>query len=320
MTIPKLSRLEHVELREKFKSEASDFTPWLAEENNIALLGDTIGLDLQVEAQEKDVGPFRADILCKDTADNTWVLIENQLERTDHTHLGQLITYAAGLKAVTIVWIAQKFTEEHRAGIDWLNQITDSEFKFFGLEVELWRIGDSQVAPKFNLISKPNEWSRAVARSQENLTEVGSLRVRFWTAFKVFVDENGSGIRAGKATAQNWMNIGFGGAGYGLMAVASMYDSEMQTYQNHEIRVEFYVNTPETKALFPQIESQYESIELDLGNKITWVNPEELKSARAYVRKAVNLSDEADWPNQHAWLLEYLEKFHAAFKPIVTAL
>jgi hypothetical protein len=118
------------------------------------VLGDTIGFDLEVEAQEKQVGPFRADILCKDLRTGNWVLIENQLERTDHIHLGQLLVYASGLKAVTIVWIARQFTDEHRATLDWLNSITDEEFQFFGLEIELWCIGSSPPAP--NLISCQN--------------------------------------------------------------------------------------------------------------------------------------------------------------------
>jgi hypothetical protein len=110
-----LGRLTRVDVRKLFATEAGDFTPWLAREENLGLLGDSVGLALQLEAQEKEVGPFRADILCKDTANSNWVLIENQIEKTDHTHLGQLLTYAAGLEAVTIVRIAERFTEEHRA-------------------------------------------------------------------------------------------------------------------------------------------------------------------------------------------------------------
>ena len=136
---------------------------WLDDEN-IGLLSETIGLELEVEAQEKHVGPFRADILCKDTVTDSWVLIENQLERTNHTHLGQLLTYAAGLDAVTVVWIAERFTEEHRAALDWLNEITAEGFSFFGLEIELWRIGDSPMAPKFNVVSHPNDWTKTVSR------------------------------------------------------------------------------------------------------------------------------------------------------------
>ena len=154
-----LGRLIKVPLRDFWEGEASDFTPWLADEENISLLGETIVVELEVEAQERNVGPFRADILCKDTVTDSWVLIENQLERTNHTHLGQLLTYAAGLDAVTVVWIAERFTDEHRAALDWLNEITAEGFSFFGLEIELWRIGDSPMAPKFNVVSHPNDWT-----------------------------------------------------------------------------------------------------------------------------------------------------------------
>ena len=166
----KLERLIKVPLREFWEGEASDFTPWLAEEENISLLGETIRVELEVEAQERNVGPFRADILCKDTATDDWVLIKNQLERTDHTYLGQLLTYAAGLEAVTVVWIAERFTDEHRAALDWLNEITAEGVSFFGLEIELWRIGDSPRAPKFNVVSHPNDWTKTVfAESTERL-------------------------------------------------------------------------------------------------------------------------------------------------------
>lgn len=153
-----LGKLEKVELREAWVTEAGDFTPWLAQPENIQLLGETIGLeDLELAGQEQAVGPFRADIVCHATTDNSLVLIENQLERTDHNHLGQLMTYAAGLQAVTIIWVAAHFTDEHRAALDWLNDITDDTFNFFGLEVELWKIGDSSPAPKFNVVSQPND-------------------------------------------------------------------------------------------------------------------------------------------------------------------
>tara|TARA_R110001599_G_scaffold294201_1_gene498180 strand:- start:6655 stop:6963 length:309 start_codon:yes stop_codon:yes gene_type:complete len=94
-----LGRLTKIDLRDIWKTEAQDFTAWLAQEDNMAILSETLGQDLEVEAQERNIGPFRADILCKDLDDNSWVLVENQLERTDHTHLGQLLTYASGLCA-----------------------------------------------------------------------------------------------------------------------------------------------------------------------------------------------------------------------------
>jgi hypothetical protein len=115
----------------------------------------------------------------KDIDTDRWVLIENQRERTDHTHLGQLLTYASGLEAVTIVWIAARFTAEHRSTLDWLNKITDDSFRFFGLEVELWRIGTSPAAPKFNIVSKPNAWSHSVAQAARTIhdAELSETRI-----------------------------------------------------------------------------------------------------------------------------------------------
>lgn len=156
-----IGMLSRVNVRELWQHEASSFTPWLAE--NIDLLSDAIGIPLEVQAQEQAIGMFRADILAKNTLTGAWVLIENQIERTDHGHLGQLITYASGLQAVTIVWIASAFTEEHRAALDWLNEITSEQVTFFGLEIELWRIEESPVAPKLNVVCKPNNWKRAIA-------------------------------------------------------------------------------------------------------------------------------------------------------------
>ena len=189
--VKSLGRLERVQLRDIWETEDRDFTPWLAREEHLQILGDTIGLELELEAQEKDVGPFRADILCKNTLDDSWVLIENQIERTDHKHLGQLMTYAAGLDAVTIIWVASKFTEEHRSALDWLNKITDTDFRFFGLEVELWRINDSIPAPKFNVISQPNDWSSTVSRAARKIEEEGlspsqELQLKYWSHLSAF--------------------------------------------------------------------------------------------------------------------------------------
>jgi hypothetical protein len=163
----------------------------LARPENLSVLAETLGIELELEAQERAVGPFRADILCKEIGSERWVLIENQLERTDHGHLGQLLMYASGLEAVTIVWISARFTEEHRSTLDWLNRITDDSFRFFGLEVELWRIGDSPAAPKFNIVSKPNDWSQSVAQAaraidDNELTDTRVVQRAY--AFDVSVD------------------------------------------------------------------------------------------------------------------------------------
>jgi hypothetical protein len=151
--------LKRIALRHAWPNEATGFTPWLAD--NLSLLGNVIGIELELEATERNIGSCRADILAKDIITGNRVLVENQLEDTDHKHMGQLIAYASGLKAATAVWIAGRVTDEYRDAINWLNEITGKDINFFALEIELWQSGD-QVMPKFNVICKPHLWNGRV--------------------------------------------------------------------------------------------------------------------------------------------------------------
>lgn len=314
-----LGRLQKVELREVWTSESSDFTPWLAQEENLKLLGEAIGIELELESQEKEVGPFRADILCKDTATDNWVLIENQLERTDHSHLGQLLTYAAGLNAVTIVWIAERFTEEHRATLDWLNERTDEKINLFGLEIELWRIGDSPIAPKFNIISQPNDWSRTVQQAAAAGGEVSAhkqLQLKFWTAFKQYMETENSFIRCQKPLPQHWTNHAIGRSGVHLTSIVSLWNSETGV-KGPEIRAELYMDGPSAKQEFASLEKQKEGIENALGFALTWHNPENKAMCRLYTRQNADFLGEALWPQQFEWLKQRLETMHKVFGPIV---
>ncbi|MGB4782678.1 DUF4268 domain-containing protein [Candidatus Methylomirabilis sp.] len=314
-----LGRLQKVELREVWTSESSDFTPWLAQEENLKLLGEAISIELELESLEKEVGPFRADILCKDTATDNWVLIENQLERTDHPHLGQLLTYAAGLNAVTIVWIAERFTEEHRTTLDWLNERTDDKINLFGLEIELWRIGDSPIAPKFNIISQPNDWSRTVQQAAAAGGEVSAhkqLQLKFWTAFKQYMETEGSFIRCQKPLPQHWTNHAIGRSGVHLTSIVSLWNSETGV-KGPEIRAELYMDGPSAKQEFASLEKQKEGIENALGFALTWHNPENKAMCRLYTRQNADFLDEALWPQQFEWLKQRLETMHKVFGPIV---
>ena len=136
--------------------EARDFTPWLAE--NLLFLAEPLNLELEFEAREKSIGEFRADLVCRNKKDNSRIVIENQLNRSDHSHLGQVLTYAAGLQAITIVWLAIEIRESHRVTLDWHNEITDSRFKFFGVELETWEDEESCYMAKLNVVSKPYNW------------------------------------------------------------------------------------------------------------------------------------------------------------------
>ena len=323
MTQSNLGRLEQVALRSIWVTEAGDFTPWLAQDDNLRLLGDTIGMALELEAQEKAVGPFSADILCKDTADGSLVLIENQLERTDHTHLGQLLTYAAGLQAVTIVWIARRLTEEHRAALDWLNEITDEKFRFFGLEIEVWKIGDSIAAPKFNIASKPNDWFSGVSRSaaqlnRSEMTDDKKLKLDFWTAFVSYCDKNPTSFLGGNKPQPSF-GMDFrclGRSGFHLRAIASQWNGSTGTGSD-EIRAELYIKGINSKAQYQALEERCDEIESSLGRKLTWHSRETIRACRLYTRKEVNLNDRNRWLEYHQWLANELNDFQRVFSPIV---
>lgn len=321
MTAQNLGRLERIELRNVWKSESSDFTPWLAQPENLSLLGETLDLDLELEAQEKFVGPFRADILCKDASTDHWVLIENQLERTDRSHLGQLLTYAAGLDAVTIIWVAQQFTEEHRAALDWLNEHTDESINLFGLEVELFRIGNSPAAPKFNVVCKPNDWQRYVKQAASgDLSPMNSVRLNFWTAFAEYLQNYSKIIRPQKPTTTQWMNHSLGRSGFHLTSIASTGGQNSETDQP-ELRVELYLKREAfSKQDFAALEAQKNEIESAIGQPLVWHNPLEKRACRIYVRTEADFHDEAQWPQQHEWLRKNLELFHRVFTPIVKTL
>ena len=317
----KLSRLVRVDLRNIWETEAQDFTPWLAREENLAVLSDAIGIELKLEAQEKNVGPFRADILCRDVdsaEDESWVLIENQLERTDHNHLGQLITYAAGLNTVTVVWIAARFTEEHRASLDWLNEITESRFRFFGLEVELWRIADSPAAPKFNVISKPNDWTRSVSKAARKISEEGLNPTQqnyldYWDALAEYLREHSKVIRPQKPLAQHWANFSIGRSGVTLHTLGAV--------RENWIAVELTMRDENAKPYFHLLYQDKEKIEQDLGFAVEWMELPERKASRIRLTNIKeNPTDKSRWNFHFAWFKEKLEAFDRVFRPRIREL
>jgi hypothetical protein len=313
-------QLERVSLRAAWESEARDFTPWLSNPANIKLLGDAVGLELEVQGSEERVGLFRADVLCKDVSTDSWVLIENQLERTDHGHLGQLLTYAAGLHAVTVIWVAAQFTEEHRAALDWLNEKTADEISFFGLEVELWRIGNSPFAPKFNIVSKPNDWTKTLtnkisSRGNSELSEAKSMQLEFWTGFREFALKNAKSFKPTKALPQHWLNIFIGVSGAQLCLVCSLKHSKEKSFSSNELRVELYVNGYDSVELFSHLQSDRDTIEKEIGSALEWYSVDGAKSRRAFLRRDTDLYDKNSWEESWRWLTEVADKFKLVFRP-----
>ena len=304
---PSLGRLEKITPRDWWRNEATEFTPWLAQEENLAFLGEAIDMDLELEAIEENVGRFRADILCKNTVDDSWVLIENQIGRTDHDHLGKLITYASGLKAVTIVWIAQPFTEEHRAALDWLNEVTGDKFNFFGLEIELWRIADSIPAPKFNIISKPNNWANTVFNAAEKisgqaLTETKKSYLEFWEGFNEFLYQNKSKLKGRKPAAYQYMIFGVGRT--------NIWTAAFLNTKEQRIGVELVTIEP---AYYHLLKRQSVEIEKDIGCKLIWMETEKRQKVQVYLSNSDPL-DKARWQEYQNWLKNMLENFNKAFE------
>lgn len=304
-----LGRLEPVDLRDVWKHEATGFTPWLAKEENIKLLSDTIGMELEVQATEQGVGPFSADILCKSAGvSDHWVLIENQIERTDHAHLGQLLTYAAGLHTATIIWIARRFTDEHRAALDWLNEITKEEISFFGLEVELWRIGDSPAAPKFNVVSRPNNFVKAATQNAASSANA-SLYLDYWTTFKDLLERRHLPVKALKPQGEYWLDLSTLAPGIRLRAMAGARDKYNM--------VDLVISNDPDKSKIGYLMQHRAEIDAKIPG-LLWRPKDGYKESAVELRKnGSDPNNRQDWPNQHAWLIESIVKMNEAFAPIV---
>ena len=311
----KLGTIKKMDLRDVWSSESSDFTPWLAKEENISLLGDAIGLELEVESQEKNVGPFRADILARDLTSNHYVLIENQLEQTNHNHLGQIMTYAAGLDAFSIIWIAKSFTEEHRAALDWLNRITEENINFFGIEIEVIQIGDSLPAPQFKVVAKPNDWSKSVRSSASTgeLTDTKLKQQQYWTEFKEYVEKNGSPFKVQKPSPQHWTNIALGRSNFYLSLTVNS--------QSHIICINLEIGGARAKEHFDKLRDLYEEDSKEhISADIEWLRLDDRKSCMVKLSKSFNFTDESSRDEQYAWFVEYVKKYISYFRPKVKSI
>lgn len=316
MTIKKpLSKLERVPLREAWKHEASDFTPWLAETGNLDALADALGIsELVLVATEHWVGDFKLDILCTDGDEQ--VIIENQLEKTNHTHLGQIIAYAAGVGARKVIWVAESFRPEHAAALQFLNEHTTDELSFFAVEVELWRIGDSPLAPKFEVVVKPDEWTKAgreQARVAASTSPTKQLQQKFWMALIENLATKAPNIRPQKPRPQHWLNNSIGRSGIGLNITANTRDERLG--------VELWLSNQDAKKHFANLASQKQDIENKLGFELDWQELPDSRACRiASWLPMASIEDEGRWAEYIDWLTQRLIKMDAVLRPIVKAL
>lgn len=303
----KLGKIKRItDLRSIWPHEANDFTKWLADEHNLAKLGEEIGIELELEERESSVGSFNVDLYAKEEGTGRKVIIENQLEETDHDHLGKLITYASGKGAEVVVWVVKRARDEHRQAIEWLNQHTDTDLGFFLVEIELWQIDDSAIAPKFSVIERPNDWGKQM-KSVAGLNNTEQIQLAFWQKFndKMNASPNFTKhFKTRKAQPQNWYDVSVGSSEYHLCFTASI--------QKKHMSCGIYI--PDNKDLFHLFEAHKAEFEAQFGKDIEWV--EASKATRINIFKSFDVSDQEQWTTAYAWYLENAIKFKLIAKSI----
>ena len=268
-------------------------------------------MDLEVIGKEEKVGSFSADILCKDINTNRNVVIEKQLEQTDHTHLGQVITYCAGLEASTFIWISSQVREEHRAAVDWLNTITSDDYQFFAIEVQLFRIGDSPVAPNFKIAAKPNGWTKNVRKQvSDELSDTEKLKLEYWEEYRKYVLDQPKEFNPQRPLPQHWTNVAIGTSGIWLSACVGRGKTN--------IAVDLNIQTSNAKEVFDKLyEAGNEKSKEKIGEKIQWLRMDDKKSSYVSLETEGDYHDRKDWQRQFEWLYETTVKFLKFFKPLI---
>lgn len=304
----KLGKLEKVPLRDVWPHEALDFTKWLSEEENLKQLGDACSINLEFVGTEQAVGPFSVDIVAKETSSDRHIIIENQLEETNHDHLGKVITYAAGQDAAIAIWIVARAREPHKKAIEWLNEHTDDQHSFFLVEVEAWRIGDSKVAPTFTVVQAPNYWARA-EKKKDGLGDTESVQLDYWQTYRELAlsdPEFSKVMRPQEAPARHYTNIAVQTSRYHLALLAQV--------QNPRIGIEVCIRKDQKfgQAVFTHL-SELEKL---LGVKGETYEAQTSCGIRFY-REGCDIKENPDlWKEYIAWQLSAAVKLRQAMLDI----
>jgi uncharacterized protein DUF4268 len=310
MTI-KLGKLKKVDLREYWKHEAFDFTRWLSLSDNLSELGDELGIEINTDRElvqtESGIGRFSADIIAQELNTGRKLVIENQLEATDHTHLGQILTYAAGIEAEYIVWIVKDARDEHKQAVDWLNEHTDEKINFFLVRIELWQIGESDPAPKFVIVSRPNDWTKSVRGSVHAKTDLSAtqlLQLEFWQQLRSFAANHNPPLKLRTPRAQHWYDVAIGRSDSGV--------SMTVLKSSNQVGCELYI--PDSKERYRALYSNKEAIERELGvdGLLNWQEIPEKKASRIRLVKDFNF-DNPDKTEAFNWLVDAALKFKKVF-------
>ncbi|MEI3499611.1 MAG: DUF4268 domain-containing protein [Bacilli bacterium] len=283
-----IGKLEEVDIRELWEHEQYDFSEWLSKKENIENLNDILGLTLVDISKETYVGSYRCDLFAKDETTGIKVIIENQLEMSNHDHLGKIITYASGLGAKVVVWIVKEAREEHRSAIEWLNNNTNSNINFFLIEIHAYKIGNSDNAPMFQVIEQPNDFikNNKSINSNDTMNKSQSQRLEFWNQFNNVLIERGKPFNVRKATTYYWYNVAIGTSDAHIDITLVNKDSV--------IGVELYIT--DNKELFDKLYQKKAEIENDLGFKLDWRRLNNSKASRIVTFiKGLNFDDHSNY-------------------------
>lgn len=304
----KLGKLQEIDIRKVWSHEQYDFSKWLASEDNIKELGDTLNLSLADVETEKFVGNYRCDILCKDEITGKVVLIENQLEATNHDHLGKIITYASGLDASVVVWIVSAARDEHASAIEWLNKHTDDEISFFLVEIHAYKIGDSEPAPQFKIIEQPNDFAKSVKIVSKNsdISDAERNRLEFWTLLNDILEQRNKPFNKRKPTTDHWYSVAMGSS--------ECHISIDLVNKEHKIRVGVWID--DNKALYDHFYTNKEAIESECGFNLTWDRLDKKKAALActYI-KGLDFDNHDNYPELINKAIDLVLTMRKAFVP-----
>lgn len=302
-----LGILSKANVRDVWKHEAHNFTPWLCE--NIEPLGKELGLLLEFVGREEAVGPYSADILAKDAGNDRYVVIENQLEKTNHDHLGKCITYSSVLDASAFIWLATEFTDEHKKAIDWLNEHTTEDIACYGVQLELWKVDDSKPALKYNVICRPNEAVREAKKQNQPLTETKLLRLEFWTQFDEAA-RNSNIITANHSPkAQTFYDIPLG--------KSSIVLSNVVFTTTNQIGCRVYMSSKMVDEWLGYFMDHKDEVEQTIGCELEWDRNKKSKDKVIALFKDFKLSNQEEWDEAITWLVETSERFYNAFTKLI---
>ena len=306
ISMTKIGKLQSVDVRELWQHEQYDFSAWLAKPGNIEYLNDILGLTLIDVDKEVYVGAYRCDLVAKDETSGTKVIIENQLEASNHDHLGKIITYASGLNAPVIVWIVKEARAEHRSAIEWLNNNTVEGIGFFLIELHAYRIGDSLPAPLFEIVEKPNDFIKSNKSGQtngDNVTEAN--RFEFWNEFNSVLIAQGKPFNVRKASTDHWYDVALG--------TSDAHISIDLISKENKVVLEVYIS--DNKNLFDTLYAHKDDIENALAMEFVWDRLDNKKASRIkYDIPGLNFDDHSNYPVLMSEIIEKVVKMRSTFK------